>query len=112
MKTRLSDSSSVYLEERYQHGDAATGLPHATGINLAPTERWNFGANWELGTLVDAQTDAETKRKAGGARIGYGFDTAAVLERRRVPLRRDGAARRDVDGPDHVAVPEQLQATS
>ena len=44
------------------------------GMTLAPTERWSFSANWEHGTLVDAQTDAETKRKAGGARIGYGYD--------------------------------------
>jgi uncharacterized repeat protein (TIGR01451 family)/fimbrial isopeptide formation D2 family protein len=73
MKTRISDSSSVYLEDRYQHGDA-TGLARAMGMNFAPTDRWTLGANWGLGTLVDHQTHAETKRNAGGARLSYGFE--------------------------------------
>jgi hypothetical protein len=71
MKERLSDSSSVYVEERYQDIDSASGLTHATGVTLAPNERWNFGVNGEFGTLVDNQTDAETKRKAAGFRVGY-----------------------------------------
>src|SRR5262249_37009335 len=33
MKTRLSDSSSVYLEDRYQNGDAS-GLARAMGMNF------------------------------------------------------------------------------
>jgi len=74
MKERLSDSSTVYVEERYQDIDSATGLTHATGVTLAPNERWNFGANAEVGTLVDSQADAETKRKAGGIRVGYNHD--------------------------------------
>jgi len=74
MKERLSDSSSVFVEERYQDIDSASGLTHSTGVTFAPDDRWNFGANAEIGTLVDSQTDAETKRKAGGIRIGYGHD--------------------------------------
>jgi hypothetical protein len=74
MKSRLSDSSSVYQEDRYQHADRSTGLTRSVGISLAPTERWSFGANWETGTLVDRQTNAETDRNAGGARIAYGFE--------------------------------------
>jgi hypothetical protein len=74
MKERLSDSSSVYVEERYQDIDSASGLTHATGVTLTPDDRWNFGANAEVGTLVDSQTDAQTKRKAGGIRVGYGHD--------------------------------------
>jgi flagellar motor protein MotB len=74
MKERLSDSSSVFVEERYQDIDSASGLTHSTGVTFAPDNRWNFGANAEIGTLVDSQTDAETKRKAGGIRIGYGHD--------------------------------------
>ena len=72
-KRRLSDSSSVYAEERYQDG-AMTGLTHATGINLVTPERWNFGASGEVGTLRDAETGAETDRKAGTVRMGYGAD--------------------------------------
>ena len=74
MKERLTNSSSVYVEERYQDIDSTSGLTHATGVTLRPDDRWNFGANAELGTLVDSQTDAQTKRKAGGIRVGYGHD--------------------------------------
>ena len=71
VKSRLSDSSSVFLEDRFQHGEQATGLLQAMGMSLAPIDHWSFAANWELGTLINQQTDAETKRRAGGGRIGY-----------------------------------------
>jgi flagellar motor protein MotB len=74
VKTRLSDSTSVYLEERYHSSDFASGLTHATGISLAPTDRLNLGASTDIGTLRDAQTGAETERRAAGFRVGYGFD--------------------------------------
>ena len=38
VKSRIADSTSVFLEERYQHGTTMTGLTHATGISFAPTE--------------------------------------------------------------------------
>ena len=47
--------------------DAATGA-----------ERWSFDANWQLGTLVDRDTEAETHRRAGGGRIGYRFDDVVL----------------------------------
>lgn len=75
MKRRLSDSSSVYLEERYQDTDSLSGLTHATGVTLAPNNRWNFGANTEIGTLTDSLSGAETDRHAGGIRIGYGLES-------------------------------------
>jgi flagellar motor protein MotB len=71
VKQRLSDSSSVYVEERYQDIDAASGLTHAAGVTLAPDGRWNLSANAEVGTLVDSRTEAQTKRKAGGIHVGY-----------------------------------------
>ncbi len=74
LRSRLSDSASVYVEDRYQHSDSMNGLSRAVGIKLAPTDRWNLGASWETGTLIDRITQAETRRNAGGARIGYGFD--------------------------------------
>src|SRR5688572_21272137 len=74
VKRRLSDASSVYLEERYQDTDSLAGLTHATGINLVASDRWNLGANADFGTLEDSQTGAETDRKAGGLRVGYGID--------------------------------------
>ena len=72
MKTRLSDSTSVFLEERYQHGRNLTGLTHATGVQLAPNERWSFSINSDIGTLKERDTGAETDRVAGGMSIGYG----------------------------------------
>jgi flagellar motor protein MotB len=73
VKTRLSDSTSVYLEERYQNSAFSSGLTHSTGISLAPTERLNLGASTDVGTLRDAVTGAETDRRAAGFRVGYGF---------------------------------------
>ncbi|MDH3642063.1 MAG: OmpA family protein [Gammaproteobacteria bacterium] len=74
VKTRLSDSTSVYLESRYRHGDTSTGLTHATGVNFSASQRWTLGANTDVGTLRDVQTGAETERLAGGIRLGYGSD--------------------------------------
>ena len=75
MKRRLSDSSTMYLEERYQETDSASGLTHSTGMSLAPNDRWNFGTNTDIGSLVDTRTGAKIDREAGGVRMGYGFDS-------------------------------------
>ncbi len=72
-RTRYSDSASVYLEERYTHGDVPTGLMHSTGVDLAPTDRLNLGAKLDFGTLRDNRTGAEIRRTAAGASVGYGF---------------------------------------
>ena len=74
IKSRLADSTSVFLEERYQYNDSMTGLTHATGIDFAPNERWSFGINTDIGTLQDVDTGAETDRIATGVQIGYGSD--------------------------------------
>jgi hypothetical protein len=78
MKRRLSDSSSMYLEERYQQTDTASGLTHSTGTTLAPNDRWNFGTNTDIGSLVDSRTGAKIDREAGGVRVGYGFDSVQL----------------------------------
>jgi hypothetical protein len=78
VKRRLSDASSVYLEERYQDTDTLGGLTHATGINLVAADRWNLGANADFGTLTDYLTGAETDRKAGGVRVGYAHDAVQL----------------------------------
>jgi len=93
VKQRLTDSSSVYVEERYQDIDSASGLTHATGVTLTPDDRWNIGASAEVGTLVNSQTDAETKRKAGGIRVGYGHDKIQVSSG--IEYRND-----EMQGPD------------
>jgi flagellar motor protein MotB len=84
-RTRYSDSASVFLEERYTHGDVPTGLMHSAGVKLVVFDRVNFGANVDLGTLKDPRTAAELKRTALGVSAGYGFaklSLAAAVEYR------------------------------
>jgi hypothetical protein len=78
VKSRLSDSTSVYFEERYQDTESLTGLTHAAGVNLSANERWTLGANADVGTLTDVLSGAQTDRKAGGVRIGYGFHNVQI----------------------------------
>jgi len=72
VKSRLSDSASVFLEERYQRSDTMMGLTHSTGISLSPGNSWSLGLNTDIGTLHDTFTGAETDRVAGGIQIGFG----------------------------------------
>jgi hypothetical protein len=73
-RARLSDSGSLYLEDRYQSAGVADGVTRSMGISFAPAERWSLGGNFAFGTLIDHQTAAETNRTAGGAQLGYAFD--------------------------------------
>jgi len=50
-KHRFSDSTSVYGEERYLHGDGQKGLTHAYGVEYSPSQRWNFGLAMENGEM-------------------------------------------------------------
>ncbi len=86
-RTRYSDTASIYGEQRYTHGDVPTGLTHAMGVDLAPTERWTYGANIEVGTLKDDSTGAETERKAAGLTMGYNH--AATLGAAAIEYRTD-----------------------
>jgi len=74
VKTRLGDSASVFLEERYRQNETMTGLTHATGINFAPNTRWSFGINTDIGTLQNIESGAETQRVATGVQIGFGTE--------------------------------------
>ncbi len=74
MKSRLSDSTSVFLEERYQYDDIMTGMTHSTGMTYTSKQAWNFGINSDIGTLQDRQTGAETERVAGGVQLGAAFE--------------------------------------
>ncbi len=71
VRSRYSDTTSVYAEERYAHGDVPTGLTHALGIDLAPNDSWTYGASIEAGVLKDKSTFAETERLALGMKLGY-----------------------------------------
>jgi len=93
IKSRFSDSTSVFAEERYQHAKHLTGLTHGAGISLAPTQRLNIGMNADIGTLQDRQTGAETERRAGGLQFGYGFDSLKLFSG--VEYRRDETEQQD-----------------
>jgi hypothetical protein len=71
VKTRLSDTSSVYVEERYQNGGSLGGLTHSTGINLTAKEHWNFGGNVEVGKLRDSADRCRDRSQCG--RIPHGL---------------------------------------
>lgn len=77
-RTRYSDSATVYGEERYTHGDVPTGLMNSYGVDLAPTDRINFGAKVDFGTLQDNLTGAKIKRTAVGVNAGYGFEKLKI----------------------------------
>jgi flagellar motor protein MotB len=100
-KTRLSDSSSVYLEERHQDHGSLTGLTHAAGIHLVAGEHWNLGANAEFGRLRDSQSSARTNRKATGIRLGYGVDALQLSSA--IEYRRDDAEQLDATQIERTA---------
>jgi flagellar motor protein MotB len=93
-KTRLSDSSSVYVEERYQDQGLTTGLTHATGVHLVSREHWNLDASGEFGRLRDSQSNAETNRKATG--IGLGYGGGAMQWSSAIEYRRDNTEQLDM----------------
>ena len=93
MKSRLGDSTSVFLEERYQHSTTMTGLTHGTGISFAPGQSWNLGLSTDIGTLQDVETGAETDRMAAG--IQFGINRAKLSLSSGVEYRND-----DVENPD------------
>jgi hypothetical protein len=77
-KTRYSDTTSVYAEEKYTHGNVPTGLTHSAGVDLAPFDHWNFGVNADYGTLRDPITSARLERNAAGVRVGYGRESLTL----------------------------------
>lgn len=87
MRSRYTDTVSVYGEERYTHGDVPTGLTHAFGVDYTPDERWNFGGSIEAGILQERNTGAQTDRKAIGLNAGYNF--GAVVYATAVEYRMD-----------------------
>ena len=93
IRSRYTDTVSVYGEERYAHGDVPTGLTHAFGVDYVPDERWNFGANIEAGELEDKNTGAITDRRALGLSAGYNF--GAITYAAAAEYRVD-----DIENPD------------
>ncbi len=70
-KTRYSDETSVYGEERMTHeGDGVTGYTHAYGVEHKPAEGWTLGASVEKGAVETPNGDLE--RTAASVSAGYG----------------------------------------
>jgi flagellar motor protein MotB len=95
VKSRIADSASVFLEERYQHNETMTGLTHGTGINFAPTQKWSLGITTDIGTLQNIQTGAETERLAGGVQLGYATDDLQISSG--IEYRNDDAQQLDLN---------------
>lgn len=71
VKSRYSDSLSVFNEERYQNVERGpSGLIHAFGLDLAANDRWTLGGRAERGTLADALT-GDIERTAASVTTGY-----------------------------------------
>ena len=100
IRSRYTDTTSVYAEERYTHGDVPTGLTHAFGVDYTPDERWNFGGNLEMGVLEDKRTGAATDRKALGMNAGYNF--GAVVYSAALEYRLDSTEAPDTSASDRT----------
>ncbi|MDH5434318.1 MAG: flagellar motor protein MotB, partial [Gammaproteobacteria bacterium] len=74
VKSRLTDSLSIYGEEKYTHGDVPVGLTHAFGVEYSVKSGWDFGANLESGTLEDKRTASIVERQALGLNTAYHKD--------------------------------------
>jgi len=100
VRSRYTDTVSVYVEERYTHGDVPTGLTHALGVDVAPSDEWNYGMSVEAGTLKDQQTSAETDRLALGFVLGYEKD--ALMYTGAIEYRDDTIQNADLSSSDQV----------
>ncbi len=77
-KSHYSDTTSVFAEEKYTHGDVPTGLMHSTGVEYAPNDRWNFSTHLDSGRLRDNRSGAIMDRAGLGLAVGYGFEAVKV----------------------------------
>lgn len=83
-RSRWTDTTSVYAEQRYQHGSQQTGLIQGYGLDFAPDDRWSYGLSFDFGHL-NTETDHEIRRRAVSGKVGYrneGTRYAGALEYR------------------------------
>ncbi|MBA4260601.1 MAG: flagellar motor protein MotB [Comamonadaceae bacterium] len=74
VKSRYSDSLSVYTESRYQEAaNGSSGLIHAFGLDLAASDRWTLGARLEQGSSAEPAT-GDLERSAMSLSAGYRFE--------------------------------------
>ena len=77
-KTRYSDTTNIFGEEKYTHGDVPVGLMHSAGVEYTPNERWNFSTHLDVGTLRDNLSGAKMERSGMAVSTRYGFDAIKV----------------------------------
>jgi hypothetical protein len=77
-KSRYSDTTNVFVEERYTHGDVPVGLLHSAGMEYKPDERWSVSTHVDVGTLRDNLTGATMERSGFAVSGGYGLDAIKV----------------------------------
>lgn len=70
-RKRFNSHVSVYGEERASFGDTS-GLTHAYGIDITPTDEWSIGGNVEIGDIEERGQVIE--REAYTGTIGYADD--------------------------------------
>ena len=81
---RFSNSTSVSGEERYQHGNGASVLTHAYGIDYTPNDRWILGLALENGKMQQPGQE-DIQRQAVAFNGGYAtknFKYGGALEYR------------------------------
>jgi hypothetical protein len=85
-KSRYSDTTNIFGEEKYTYGDVPVGLMHSAGVEYTPNNRWNFSTHVDAGTLRDNLTGAKMERSGFAVSAGYGFEAikvASLFEARR-----------------------------
>ncbi len=70
-RTRYNESTSIYGEERMQHGDGPSGLTHAYGVDYIADDYWRFGSSIEKGELT--QLDGSSLERTAVA-FSYGYE--------------------------------------
>lgn len=91
-RSRWTDSTSVYAEQRVQHGDQA-GLIQGYGLDFAPDDHWSYGVTTEFGTFNE-ETDYALKRRAIGGKVGYSNNDLRYASR--LEYREDSSAVQDL----------------
>lgn len=70
-RVRYSEAVSLFAERRQQSSEAGpSGLIHAFGLDLAPSDRWSWGLKLEGGTIADPNY-GDVDRKAASIFAGY-----------------------------------------
>jgi hypothetical protein len=68
-KTRYTDSTTIFGEERWQNGTGPTSLTHAYGLDIAEQDGWHWGLSGEQGTVWNPGSE-DLRRFAATGSVG------------------------------------------